>query len=339
MTMMQSITSQMHISPRRAALVLACCVLKLNAQDVFLKATVRMYEKEEMPPPERPQPPAPSSNASNTWPPHCEDSNPDGWPVFQNPDDLQNDPWGKYFQEVYGGIPQSGYPICISSFHFLVDYAVANAGIVVHPSRSCPTKAGDYFKTMAPDNIQSPGASWIWNPNGFSALPESTWVEIIHKGFFADIGAAWMYYAPGSAVWFWLGNTAVYQDHGDAVRNLLHRRCFDPFHQCLTQLPAAFSKAAEDGYDSVQFLAHYDQACGLPKHHGPFGTEAVEAESSPLGVGMPGTKLGAIEIVDPKGTGHRGCASNYRAGWEASQDCNCDGSKDFANCVGFGDQS
>lgn len=325
----------MHHSARRAALVLVCFVLKLNAQDIFLKATVKMNE-EEAPPP-APLVPAPTPS-NNTWPPHCEDNNPEGWPVFQNPDDLQNDPWGNYFLEVYGGIPQSGYPICISSFHFLVDYAVANAGLGLSPSSTCPTEGGDYFKTMAPDDIQSPGASWIWNPNGFSELPGSNWVEVIHKGFLADVGASWMYYAPGSAVWFWLGNTAVYQDHRDAVKGILHQRCFDPMRQCLLQMPAVFSKAAEDGYDSVQFLAHYDQHCGLSRS--PFGTLADGVESSRrFGVGMPGSKLGAIEIVDPKGTGQFGCASNYRAGWEASQDCTCDDGKGYANCVGFGDQS
>lgn len=255
--------------------------------------------------------------------------------MFQNANDLQNDPWGNYFQEVYGGIPQSGYPICISSFHFLVDYAVANAGLGLSPSSACPANAGDYFKTMAPDGIQSPGASWIWDPNGFSELPGNKWVEVIHKAFWADIGSAWMYYAPGSAIWFWLGNTVAYQDHRDGVRDILHQMCFDK--QCMQQFPSMFSKAAQDGYDSVQFLSHFDQACGRSSGWGPFGDELKS--SNRLGVGVPGNKCGAIEIVDTRGTGKVACASNYRTGWEASQDCNCDGSKGFANCVGFADQS
>jgi len=169
--------------------------------------------------------------------------------------------------------------------------------------------------------LQSPGSSWIWNPNYFQALPSNKWVEGIHKAFFADKGSAWIYYAPGSALWFWLGKTKAYHDHGDAVKEFLHRPCSSA--QCVNDFTATFAAAKNAGYNSLQFLAHADMKCGRPGHGIP----------SQGGQG----KNGAIELVDVAGHGTSPCASNYKAGWEASKACNCDSSLKYANCKGFGD--
>jgi hypothetical protein len=254
------------------------------------------------------------------WPPHCGNDVAPGWPQFNDANSLNNSPWAKYFQEVYGGVPQSGYPICIGSFSYLVFGALQRAGISKTPSNACGSSDGDYYKTMPCCDLQSPGSSWIWNDKYFQPLPSNKWVEGIHKAFFADKGSAWIYYAPGSALWFYLGQTKAFTDHEDAVKEFTGRGCSG---QCVNDFPRTFAAAASKGYGSIQFLAHSDMKCGRSGHGIP----------SQGGSG----KNGAVEIVDVKGHGTSPCASNYKAGWEASQTCNCDSSLQYANCKGFGD--
>merc|ERR1719199_564664 len=76
-------------------------------------------------------------------------------------------------------------------------------------------------------------ALWIYNPllehpqaRG-SGLPANTWVEVIHNAFSMDGDATWFYYAPGTAVYMYTGNTRVYSDHDDATADLLKQACND----------------------------------------------------------------------------------------------------------------
>ena len=60
-------------------------------------------------------------------------------------------------------------------------------------------------------------------------LPQNAWVEITHcvptgRSHREEFGS-WMYWAPGSGVWFHLGRTAVFASHVHAVRLLAQREC------------------------------------------------------------------------------------------------------------------
>jgi len=172
---------------------------------------------------------------------------------------------------------------------------------------------------------------WIWNanlvqPNPIgSNLPANTWVEFTHQKYVLDFEATWMYYSPGSAIWFNTGITQSWQEHDGAVMDLLAETCdqtgWDPSQgnvtQCFPQFPRLYKAALAKGLNSLQFSEHGDQVCGK-------GGNAHRA-------------LTAYEIVDLGGPGTTSCGSNsYRAGWEAKAKCNCDQSQASTNCAGYG---
>merc|ERR1712070_1343922 len=69
-------------------------------------------------PPAPPTPPAPPANSTNVWPQdRCQGAVESAeWPTFKAMADLQADgKWAAYFTAVYGGVPDTGYPICTSS--------------------------------------------------------------------------------------------------------------------------------------------------------------------------------------------------------------------------------
>lgn len=148
-------------------------------------------------------------------------------------------------------------------------------------------------------------------------MPNHTWIEITHgaiAGGEESVGS-WMYHATGSGVWFDTGHTKAYSDHQEGYEDLCGGSCGDA---------AAFTAAKARGYDSVQYYAHGDQACG--RNSG-------------------GGREWAIEVVHTGGVGQYACGALktvWRAGWEATQDCSCDnnwndpgGSSLQFNCNGF----
>lgn len=242
---------------------------------------------------------------------------------------MANAPWAQYFSSVYGEVPQAGYPICTVTLSHLYAPALATAGVnLPQMSTHCPTSPGQYYSVMT--DHQDMWSTWIWNPNlaqpASTSLPGGTWVEIIHQAYFMDGDGTWMYYTPGTAIWFFLGSTRAWKDHDDAVKELLGEACeggggWGPNdHQCIPQFPELYGAALASGLDSLQFLKHGDMPCGL------------ESERKNM----------AIEIVDLGGPGTTSCGqdasgqSRYRAGWEAASSCDCDNSEPTVNCAGFG---
>eukprot|EP00966_Prymnesium_polylepis_P242132 5599534-Prymnesium_polylepis.2 len=81
-------------------------------------------------------------------------------------------------------------------------------------------------------------------------LPAHTWVEVTHCAVEKNIfnrndpsqeaqgkAGSWMFWTPGSGVWFNLGNTSAFATHNSAVRALLNgSRCREV--QCADSLPA-----------------------------------------------------------------------------------------------------
>ena len=177
--------------------------------------------------------------------------------------------------------------------------------------------------------VPSTLVNWIWNSRNVKrVVGDNQWVEIEHTAFAGDVGVAWYYMATGSAVWWNVGKTISYKDHPELVTDMLNTACHDeaqdkepPASECEKDFEQAFQTAKNRGYTSVQIVEHYDCQCGTPGH------------SSYKYKGLCQT-----EIVDLGGHGeHAGCASDkYKAGWQASKLCECDTTKQYTHCKGFG---
>lgn len=250
--------------------------------------------------------------------------------------DLQADSkWSAYFTAVYGGVPESGYPICTSSLTWIATQAMTNS--VGRTANECDGEVGqDFAHVTRMSGCCDPGtsvATFLWNVNNVGwAVPDNMWVEVMHIYFPMDKGVPWYYIAQGSAVWLYTGKTKVYEDHPDGVLDLLNTTCHDQGHtsQPPTECEGDFTQLASAGiaagYQSIQFTKHYDCACG---------TQGV-------GSWDRHTSICQTEIIDLTGdTGafRSGCANSglgFRAGWAAQQECTCDGNKNYINCKGFG---
>lgn len=273
------------------------------------------------PPPPSPSPaPGPSPNVYG----HCESQNAGNYPVFLTEVDLQGDAaWSCYFKKVFGVVPTDGYPICIYSMYKLYSGIAKTCGISLGtPSELCPMKNGELFGRFS--YSVDPSVAWIWNndlmrgQSSFS-VESQKWVEVLHNANPIDGAATWLYYTPGSSIWFWTGNSKPYNDHPDAVKDLLGERCVSASNECVHYFRSLFNAMKTAGLDSISFVKHADMEC------------------SPLGMVM---NL-AIEIVDIAGPGEMPCGGQsgwvrFKAGWQASNACFCEGTKPYINCKGYG---
>jgi len=276
---------------------------------------------------------------------HCESGvDQHHWPVFKTKKDLERSYWKNYIKAVYGEIPTTGYPICTMSLSHLYKPILASAGVsgflsqfsFDHPeSSSCPSKDGQYYSLMT--DHQNPWSTWVWNPNlqqpqayAATGLPGDHWVEILHQAYSMDGAATWMYYTPGTAIWFNLGNTKMWNDHDLAVQELLNEACqagggwAATDHECIPQFPRMYQAAINAGYDSMQFQKHADMPCGVEQSRQNMAIEIVD-------LGGPGTNSCGMSFQG--GTSGK---SRYRAGWEAKYECDCDNTQKTVNCKGYG---
>lgn len=260
-----------------------------------------------------------------------------GWPTFNSVTDLTNDAeWSTYFTLVYGGIPQTGYPICVGAFVQIV----IRGKQTTKPVQQCQDSTGQdgdlvtigkpYNCCDPPDNL----VSFIYNTKNLgNAVPENNWVEIQHVSFIQDKHSAWYYLAFGSAIWWNVGKTVVYKDHPDVSLALLGTTCKDePGHgtpptECELDFNKWFVEARKKGLQSIQITHHYDCGCG------PTGPSSWTEGK------INHNRQCQLEIIDVNGHGnaHGGCASlTYKAGWMATQDCACNDGLSYTNCAGFG---
>ena len=138
------------------------------------------------------------------------------WPVFASAAALKADPWAAYYTAVYGGLPDT-FPLDVSSNWMLHDGALVKAKVTSAPQAStCPAKVKDRYTTN--DMYQPPLVSWIWHMYPYAALPANSWHEVIHEAdpFGDEHFGMWLMYAPGSGIYFNLGNTISFAEHADA---------------------------------------------------------------------------------------------------------------------------
>jgi len=279
------------------------------------------------PPGPGPAPPGPSPTPTPT--PyvygHCESGDDHGYSVFMTQADLQADAgWSCYVKTVYGQIPSSGYPLCIYGLFKLYMTTASGCGCNLgSPKSSCPTGNGQLYSRMS--GFDDPGFGWIYNSDlmrGQSSysVDGNKWVEVTHDAFSMDGAATWLYYTPGSSFWFWTGNTKAYNDHQDAVSDLLGETCVSKKNECGDYFADLYKAIISAGLNCVSFVKHDDMQCD-------------ESSSKEMNL--------AIEIIDIAGTGTKPCGGSsgwvrFKAGWEASASCYCDGSQKGLNCEGYG---
>jgi len=245
---------------------------------------------------------------------------------------LNGDNWGRYFEAVYGEVPDSGYPICLQDFWVVYEQALQNSGAQVPMAAShCPpdgsknSRGALYGRSQGylfPGQIVSPGTKSIFQPPPFTGLQDNTWIEVTHQGspYLVENYGAWFFLAKGSGIWYNIGKTVAFQDHDDAFK---HYGVTYPI------LPMAANEemsrnCAAAGDNTIQFLNHKDG-----------GTCGDCCDS--LGGGWTSAVAWNYEIVACALNGATGCsvASGVKAGWMGKRNCECDESLGSAlNCNG-----
>ena len=224
-------------------------------------------------------------------------------------DDANSTPIKRYLKSVYGSSPQS---LDINEFDIIYEDKLKQSGYLnYNVTNDCPTKKGEWYRHMS-GMWDPPNSIRIWNPPPYKSIPSKTWVEVVHCGNGKNEDNSktgnWMYVSKGSGIYFYTGKTIVFDTHLDAVKHFLKTdKCkgWTDKDECFDQFTQLFTTAKNQGYNSVQFLKHGDQRCGLS----------------------------TIEIVDVNGNTNYGCGDpspdsdsykkRYRTGWNASKPCKC----------------
>jgi len=103
----------------------------------------------------------------------------------------------------------------------------------------------------------------------------------------------WMYFAPGTGVFYDVGKTKAYQTHRQAVADFLPNKACKNMY-CKEHYTEMI-KAASKNFTSIQFLSHGDARCGLL----------------------------AIEIVDLQHSGGKVCNLPIFGGLRGQCQCQC----------------
>lgn len=148
-----------------------------------------------------------------------------------------------------------------------------------------------------------------------ASVPGNNWVEVTHTVFPGDNGVIWYYMSVGSGAWMNVGNTKVYKDHPQMVRDLVGTACHDESQdkghhhtECEKDFPSVYQAARGNGLNSIQITNHFDCLCG------PQGTSSYKYNRWCY------TEI--IALDDSTGGGN-GCSQLLAGGWEASSGCNC----------------
>eukprot|EP00403_Amphidinium_massartii_P003058 CAMPEP_0178376226 /NCGR_PEP_ID=MMETSP0689_2-20121128/3292_1 /TAXON_ID=160604 /ORGANISM="Amphidinium massartii, Strain CS-259" /LENGTH=385 /DNA_ID=CAMNT_0019996239 /DNA_START=29 /DNA_END=1184 /DNA_ORIENTATION=+ len=227
-------------------------------------------------------------------------------PDFNSSADLKRHHlWYHYMLDVYGPSVEDDrlYPIAVAKFRLLyADIAgttmvnefqkiAVNANLgrrtgSEKPGMLCPRQLGQLYRCAV--IIPRLGCvldlpSWINVYQGHpqqSGIPPNTWVEVSHcvnKAEMFNVSwpgkpyiGIWFYVATGSGMWFNVGRTRVFDNHLNAVDELLS---IDPYtvcrkngRDCAHLLPQVLLAARAMGLDTIQFVRRSDMRCGNSHH-------------------------------------------------------------------------
>ena len=264
---------------------------------------------------------------------------PNGWPQFSSPADLLADRWGDYITAVYGEIPASRdlYPWCKGNLWMYYESVLTEFNVTDIPpiAAECPADAnvtlnqtGVEGQRYAINNpLQPYGISWSWhNPQPDkptapqSPIPNNTWVEVMHRKVdYDEKTGAWLFYAPGSGIWFNLGRTIVFESHGQAFEHFNATFAVNSTHNnplCINNVNITTTNecmshvATLQGYDSIQFMDTWPLDCTYNK------TIVTRANMN-------------YEFVAVGLQGYYACISEWgdspkvRSGWRGNRPCTC----------------
>lgn len=226
-------------------------------------------------------------------------------------------------------------------FQMFYDAEVAKAGVSIQsgrptpdsmpplarsdpPGMGCPSSHNLPGERYTKNNLYAPsGLSYVYQqPSTFALrdIPSNAWTEVSHMRdpFGDEAQGMWLLAIKGSGIWFNVGVTRAFNDHGDA---------YDFFGvPSTTGANQAMSSAAtKAGYDSVQFVKHIDPVqYPCDTHH----------------TGVTGRQFMGLEIVAVKHVGKFSCgtdsgaSASFAIGWQHSRPCQCDNNIQWLNCAG-----
>lgn len=193
--------------------------------------------------------------------------------------DLQNDDdWFWYFDMVYG-VESMHFPFSMAPLNFFYTHLLSQSvreglrvrgqeittvGFDLRPSDGAgPLCLGDLYRLWGGDAPPDLAALDIWRciypvgqPTNADAsnninfqlatgFPSNAWVEVMHSRGDPAQSGMWFYYAAGSGIYFNVGASVVFPDHGDASSAWGLGQSDDIVH--LVQ------EAVRRGYDTIQF--------------------------------------------------------------------------------------
>ena len=254
-------------------------------------------------------------------------------PQFVNKKKLrQNSAWYQYLQRVYGSkLHKMPFPFDTSKLWILYTDICRDCGIQFTklPTRGCPkpetekVKQTDVvcFKNMSLLHDKA-DTIWIYHPRLYKSIPNYKRVEVIHTN---DVLSShhesnnnyWMYYAPGTGVWFDVGKTISFSYHREAL-------CYFGIDGKIDYLKAnpfnmLFEAAIARGYDSLQFLQNNGGRCN-------------EGEEGTITRGS----MNMFEIVSLRGNGTTTCGGDNIQFFKGfgTEPCKCKETSKVVNCDG-----
>ena len=132
-------------------------------------------------------------------------------------DKFLNSPWKEYYEIVYHEIPTT-LPNLENLYIIYPDIynQVFHSNLNVENYKECPKIENELYSVMS-GRHDMPKTIWFYKKPPYKPLPGNTWVEVIHGNEPKETNGSWMYYTPGSGIYFYLGETRVYNDHNDAI--------------------------------------------------------------------------------------------------------------------------
>ena len=265
-----------------------------------------------------------------------DDCHPGGLPRFASREDLAaHAQWRRYFQAVYGELPDAGsFPLCISQLSRLYTALLFELNIALPPA-SYDLCERDGASLRAWSYCAEP--PWMLYLLHYKPvrkpLPSHTWVEVTHRARTWASGyeryGMWFSVAGGTGVWYNTGRTIAF-DH--------HHEGFKHFGAAWETDMAQNASAA--GFDTVQFLYGDDQPHPCCTSLGELpDSNLVLTPSEDHGLNQSRLRLSlleglntscfGLEFVATRPIGLHACGapngstSDFRAGWDASRPCAC----------------
>ena len=168
-----------------------------------------------------------------------------------------------------------------------------------------------------PENHLSPYGLWLYPRPLPTCLSKETWVEVIRirEGYEASSNFTWYYHAPGSGIWLNTGRTVcVANVQRDSREMFVGQKA----HEATSSGLASNGFPAGTGIDQ-RLRRGRTQGLDTLQRNGPFGNMLEIVDVRP-------------EAAQRCGRAGCTCTGTLRAGWNASEPCQCSEASTLLNC-------